>query len=231
MPTSYNGWSASPDLRTRPLVVAGETFSPGIRDDDDVYEVLRYVAEQLHARVEPIVRDDWHQADDWGFSYRANANDPNSLSNHSSGTAFDYNATRHPNGVPTRNTFTQAQIDEVHKILAEVDHAVRWGGDYSGTPDAMHFEINASKEWVAVVAARLRDQEDPMAGIELSDIRKVVAEEVGKGNQQILKVVRRLFEGIRGSVREKYQATDAELDELGLSLEEIEELLRTGGGG
>lgn len=156
MPRSQNGWYASRDLDIRPLVVAEESFSPGVLDDDDVYEVLRYVAEQLHARVEPIVQDGWHQADDWGFYFRDNKNDPDSLSNHSSGTAFDYNATRHPNGVPTRNTWGTVQIAEIHKILAEVDHFVRWGGDYTKTPDSMHFEINADRAAVAKVAARLR---------------------------------------------------------------------------
>lgn len=156
MARSQNGWTASPDLRIRPLVVAGESFSPGILDNDDVYEVLRYVAEQMHARVEPIVREGWHQADDWGFYFRDNRNDPDSLSNHSSATAFDYNATRHPNGVPTRNTWGAVQIAEIHRILAEVDHVVRWGGDYTKTPDSMHFEVNADRAAVAKVAARLR---------------------------------------------------------------------------
>jgi hypothetical protein len=159
---SQNGWPASPTLKTRPLVVAGESFSPGILDDDDVFAVLQYVAVQMHERVEPIVRDDWHQADDWGFSFRENRNDPNSLSNHSSATAFDYNATRHPNGVPTRNTFTDRQIAEVHEILREVDNVVRWGGDFSGTPDSMHFEINADKAAVARVAEKLKGLEDDM---------------------------------------------------------------------
>jgi hypothetical protein len=162
MPTSQNGWSASPTLKIRPLVVAGESFSPGIRDDDDVYTVLKYVAEQLHARVEPIVRADWNQADDWGFYFRDNRNDPTSLSNHSSATAIDYNATRHPNGVAVTRTWTPEQIREIHQILAEVDHVVRWGGDYHATAtkpagyDSMHFEINADPQEVAVVAARLR---------------------------------------------------------------------------
>ena len=160
---SYNGWSASTSLPTRPLVVAGEPFMPGVRDNDDVFTVLQYVAVQLHARVEPIVAAGWHQADDWGYSYRPNRNDPNSLSNHSSGTAFDYNATRHPNGVPTRNTWSSAQIDVVHTILAEVAHAVRWGGDYTGTPDSMHFEINVNAATLAGVAARVREGDDPMA--------------------------------------------------------------------
>lgn len=163
MATSQNGWSASPDLGIRPLVVAGESFSPGIRDNDDVFAVLSYVAEQVNARVERIFFPGWHEGDEWGFYYRPNANDPTSLSNHSSGTAIDYNATRHPNGVPTINTFTRTQIAEIHKILAEVDHAVRWGGDYTGTPDAMHFEINVSPAALAVVAKRVREGDDPMA--------------------------------------------------------------------
>lgn len=163
MSRSQNGWYAGPDLRTRPLVVAGESFSPGVLDNDDVYAVLRYVAEQMHARVEPIVSAGWHQADDWGFYYRPNANDPTSLSNHSSATAFDYNATRHPNGVPTRRTFTDRQIQEIHQILAEVSWVVRWGGDYTRTPDAMHFEINDNAAAVRYVATRLKQKaEDDM---------------------------------------------------------------------
>lgn len=154
MTTSYNGWSASPNLKIKPLVVAGESFSPGVRDHNGVYTVLKYVAEQVHARVEPVVQSSWHQADDWGFSYRANANNPNSLSNHSSGTAIDYNATRHPNGVAVSRNFTSAQVAEIHKILKEVNNTVRWGGDYNSTVDAMHFEINASE--AAVNAAALK---------------------------------------------------------------------------
>lgn len=183
MARSQNGWPASPVLRTRPLVVAGESFSPGVLVDDDVYEVLRYVAEQLHARVEPIVRAGWHQADDWGFYFRPNANDPDELSNHSSATAFDYNATRHPNGVPTRQTFTAAQIAEVHKILDEVDHVVRWGGDYTGTPDAMHFEINADRAAVAAVAARLRGDID----MDETTLRKIIREESTRAAEAAVK--------------------------------------------
>jgi len=156
MASSQNGWYASPTLAIRPLIVAGEAFSPGVLDDDDVYEVLRYVAEELHARVEPIVREGWHPGDDWGFYFRDNKNNPDELSNHSSATAFDYNATRHPNGVPTWKTWTAEQIDEIHRILDEVDDVVRWGGDYTKTPDSMHFEINAGSAAVARVADRIR---------------------------------------------------------------------------
>jgi hypothetical protein len=107
----------------------------------------------MHRRVEPVVRGDWHQADDWGYNYRKNRNSDN-LSCHASGTAIDYNATRHPNG--KRGTFAAAQVAEIRKILAEVGGVVRWGGDFKSTPDEMHFEINANAAAVARVAARLR---------------------------------------------------------------------------
>lgn len=150
MATSYNGWSASPDrnaIGIVPLVVAGEPFSPGVRGGA-VHTVLRYVAEQLNKRVEPIVRSDWHQADDWGYAYRANVNNPSQLSCHASGTAIDYNATRHPNG--KRGTWTAAQKAEINKILAEVNNVVR-----NLAHDEMHFEIAGNAAQVAAAAAKV----------------------------------------------------------------------------
>lgn len=169
MSRSQNGWSAAPGLAIRPLVVNGIAFLPGIRDDDDVETVLRYVIEQYAARVEPL-----RNPGCWGFNYRENRNDPNSLSNHSSGTAVDVNAPAHPNGVPTLQTFTVAQATEIHRILAEVDDVVRWGGDYSSTPDAMHFEINADAAAVARVADRLRGEDMPLSDEDLQKIDDIV---------------------------------------------------------
>lgn len=169
MPTSQNGWSASPDLALRPLVIDGVGFVPGIRDDDDVHTVLEYVMTQYHQRVEPLKNPGC-----WGYNYRANANNPNALSNHSSGTAIDANAPQHPNGVPTQNTFTLPQINEIHQILGEVDHTIRWGGDYTVTPDAMHFEVNTDKQTLAAVANRLRNQEDEMNKQQEDLLKKVL---------------------------------------------------------
>lgn len=153
MANSYNGWSAGSGWsvangRLSPLVVAGEPFSPGVRAGD-VYVVLNYVANQLHRRVEPVVRGDWHQADDWGYSYRANTNNPSQLSNHASGTAIDYNATRHPNG--RGGTWTLAQKAEIGRIIAEVNGVVRCLFGY----DEMHFEIRGTVSQVAEAARKI----------------------------------------------------------------------------
>ncbi|MBP2323317.1 hypothetical protein JOF56_003702 [Kibdelosporangium banguiense] len=156
MPKSYNGWSASPNPADfgglARLEVAGETFAPGVRAGD-VHAVFQYLAEQLHRRVEPIVRPDWHQADDWGYSYRKNVN-ANNLSCHASGTAIDYNATRHPNG--KRGTFSAGQVAEIRRILGELEGVVCWGGDFTGTADEMHFEIIKGAGDIARVAAKVR---------------------------------------------------------------------------
>jgi peptidoglycan hydrolase-like protein with peptidoglycan-binding domain len=159
MPTSYNGWSASSDPRTlniTPLIVAGESFSPGVRGGD-VHTVFGYLAEQFHRRVEPLIKREWHQADDWGYAYRPNRN-ANNLSCHASGTAIDINATRHPND--RSGTFTRQQIAEIREILRELSNVIRWGGDFSGTKDEMHFEIAGSPTQVYAVAERIRRAEE-----------------------------------------------------------------------
>lgn len=177
MAYSYNGWYASPELPLRALEVAGEPFTPGILDDDDVYTVLQYVAQQMHERVEPVVAADWHQADDWGFSYRPSTGNADLLSCHASGTAIDYNATRHPYGIPSERTFTAAQHDEIHAILREVG-VVAWGGDWD-LADAMHFEIDGTKDEVATAADRIRNRdEDDMKAEDFQRIREIVREEI-----------------------------------------------------
>ena len=153
MATSYNGYAASPD-KSAIGVVQSEWF-PGGAKQGDVTTVLRYVAEQLHARVEPIVGG-WC----WGYNYRANVNNPSSLSCHASGTAIDWNAPEHPNGV--RGTFSDAQRGEIYRILDEVQGAVHWlDGVDGGTADEMHFEICVDAATLARVAQELPGSRPP----------------------------------------------------------------------
>ena len=99
-----------------------------------VHTVLGYVARRFDREVEALVKG-WC----WGHSYRV-ISGSTSLSNHSSGTAIDCNAPRHPLG--SSGTFTATQRSHIRAILNACDGVVRWGGDYSGRKDEMHFEIN-----------------------------------------------------------------------------------------
>lgn len=213
MTTSYNGWSASPTLKLRPLVVDGVAFVPGIRDDDDVATVLGYVAEQFHARVEPL-----RNPGCWGFAYRANRNAAN-LSNHASGTAIDCNAPEHPNGVSTAATFTPGQVAEIHKILDEVDHVVRWGGDYTGTPDSMHFEINANAAAVHAVAQRLGDDMFSDDDRKLLKQINTKLDQAKARDQRLAKKITGLRDKVKGGRVESREIL-AGLDELAAALED-----------
>jgi len=157
MSTSYNGWPASPDKNEINIVPFGDKYGlpfPGGVRGGDVAIVLGYVAVQLHERVEPCVAG-W----DWGYNYRANVNNPATLSCHSSGTAIDYNAPNHPNGA--KGTFTSAQVAVIRDILVEVGGAVQWGGDYTGTTDEMHFEIIVDADYLHSVAITLPTPDGP----------------------------------------------------------------------
>lgn len=152
--TSQNGWPVILDREkiTDP-VLFGEDFPNGwLKGDVDV--VFRYLITRLHREVEPI--DFAHRADDWGY-YVKNIEGSAVESNHSSGTAFDYNAHTHPMGV--RNTYSEADRRKIRAILADLNGVVRWGGDYTGRPDDMHFEIDAGAAAVKREADRIRKQE------------------------------------------------------------------------
>jgi hypothetical protein len=148
---SQNGWPVDPprSARTIPGTNVRVTVADGPAGD-----VLMHVLGQVSSRVESAALNSTKgEADDWGYANRP-VRGSKAVSNHASATAVDINATRH--GLGATGTFTPAQVDEIHRILGEVDGVVRWGGDYSGRKDEMHFEINASQEEVARVAERLR---------------------------------------------------------------------------
>ena len=112
--------------------VRGVSFPNGVRTGNP-YVILRWVAKQFHDHVEPL-----HAGWCWGYSYKV-ISGSSVYSNHASGTAIDVNAPDHPRGV--KGTFTAAQRIQIHKILDYCDGVVAWGGQYSTTIDAMHFEI------------------------------------------------------------------------------------------
>src|ERR1043166_3966227 len=80
-----------------------------------------------------------HHLDEFGGSYvfRVNRNDPSRLSNHARGIAIDL--------APEENPNRQAWVEDATHLPRFVIEAFkaegwRWGGDFSTTKDAMHFE-------------------------------------------------------------------------------------------
>lgn len=168
MATSYNGWTASKDPKAIGIDAgfraAGRPFPGGVKSGD-VAVVFAALVEEFDRTVEEL--DLYTAGDEWGYLYKPSANDPSSLSCHASGTALDLNATRHPNGVA--GTFTAAQVSAIRALLAKYT-CIRWGGDFSGTKDEMHFEIRGNAAAVKAVADKIRNgtiptnpTEDPMA--------------------------------------------------------------------
>jgi hypothetical protein len=135
--TSYNGWpigTPGSSIRVERYQIPGTAFVLPVRSGN-VATVLMYVAGRFHREVEPLLGGQL-----FGYDYRRNVNNPSVWSNHASGTAIDLNADLHPNAVT--NSFTAAKVSAVHRILTACKGVVYWGGDYTRTVDAMHFEIN-----------------------------------------------------------------------------------------
>ncbi|WP_372672963.1 M15 family metallopeptidase [Amycolatopsis kentuckyensis] len=144
MTTSQNGFSApiSPARYNLPGGAVSLRSGP-------TGALLAWVGQQFHALVEPLV---WPGC--WGYAYR-DIRGATQLSNHASGTALDLNAPKHPLDTNPSANFTAAQIAAIRNIVARTEGCVRWGGDYTGRKDPMHFEINASEARCAAVLAKL----------------------------------------------------------------------------
>jgi len=151
-PVSQNGWPVNPPRG--PRTIPGTDVRVNVADGP-AGDVLMHVLGEVNRRVEDISLNSEaaNERDDWGYAER-NVRGGGDISNHASATAVDINATRHVLG--ERGTFTTEQTAEIRTILGEVDNVVRWGGDYRGRADEMHFEIVGSVAEVTAVADRLR---------------------------------------------------------------------------
>ena len=154
MVNSQNGWPALTSAPAYKLQWIIGRVLPG-----DVATIFEYLGKRFDGEVERISRDPKTglPTDSWGWAYR-DIRGATTLSNHASGTAVDFNATKHPLG--KTGTFTAAQVKTIRAILADLGGVVRWGGDYTGRKDEMHFEINANAAKVALVAAKIRANEN-----------------------------------------------------------------------
>jgi hypothetical protein len=147
---SQNGWVASKDkeaIKIKHFPVAGTKIK--LQCNEICGPVLAAFAAEFHVNVEPLEEGVF---DDWSYAYRNVRNKPDDLSNHSSGTAIDLNAVKHPLG--KEDTFTEKQR-KVLDILCK-KYGLRGGYTYKGRKDDMHFEIVETPEQVKARVIKMK---------------------------------------------------------------------------
>ena len=135
---SYNGYPASKDpaeIGIKSYPVKGTERK--LRCAESVGPLLAAFAAEFHELIEPI---DEGTFDDWGYAFRMVRGSTDRLSCHSSGTAIDLNATKHPLGKV--GTFPAEKIPMLRALAKK--YGLKWGGDFKSRPDDMHFEIEVS---------------------------------------------------------------------------------------
>jgi hypothetical protein len=146
---SQNGWTASKvraDIGIESFPVPGTKIK--LSCAKAVAPLLVGFAAEFHELIEPI---DEGGLDDWGYAFRDVRGVVGKLSNHASGTAIDLNATKHPLG--KAGTFPLAKIPMIQALAKK--YGLKWGGDYRGRKDEMHFEIALSEAKVALLIGSL----------------------------------------------------------------------------
>ena len=136
--TSYNGYPASKDpteINIKSYPVKGTDRK--LRCAESVGPLLAAFAAEFHELIEPI---DEGTFDDWGYAFRMVRGSTDRLSCHSSGTAIDLNATKHPLG--KYDTFPAEKVPMIRALAKK--YGLKWGGDFKSRPDDMHFEVNVT---------------------------------------------------------------------------------------
>ena len=135
---SYNGYPASKDpdeIRITSYLVKGT--SRKLRCAESVGPLLAAFAAEFHELIEEI---DEGVFDDWGYAFRNVRGSSDRLSCHSSGSAIDLNATKHPLGKV--GTFPPEKVPMIRALAKK--YGLKWGGDYKGRADEMHFEVEVT---------------------------------------------------------------------------------------
>jgi hypothetical protein len=136
---SYNGYPASKDpdeIRITSYLVKGTDRK--LKCAESVGPLLAAFAAEFHELIEPI---DAGVFDDWGYAFRMVRGTTDKLSCHSSGTAIDLNATKHPLGKV--GTFPAEKVPMIRALAKK--YGLKWGGDYKSRADEMHFEVEVTQ--------------------------------------------------------------------------------------
>ena len=152
MATSQNGWPAlaSNSSKLHTWQVPGTNRYFRLRNGSAGFLLCHFIL-WYHERVHKL-NEAGAVWDEWAWAYRPVRGSTTGLSNHSSGTAVDLNATRYPLGTTLMLAWRKTRIRLRLRLYRS---CIRWGGDYEGRKDEMHFEINKPLPTCEVVAKSL----------------------------------------------------------------------------
>lgn len=146
---SQNGWTASKDAAEIEIIsvpIKGTKIK--VRCAKAVAPLIAGFCAEFHELIEPI---DEGSLDDWGYCFRMVRGSTDNLSNHSSGTAVDLNATRHRLG--RKGTFPNEKVPMIRALAKK--YGMLWGGDFRHRSDEMHFEIAVTPAKAAALIGSL----------------------------------------------------------------------------
>jgi hypothetical protein len=190
---SQNGWPAS----SNPSVVNVRTFevplSAGTLKIPMRAEVAPRFIEMLKwwdRNIEPVMVKPLEGT--WGYAYRTIRGYTTTLSNHASGTAIDINAPKHELG--DEGTIAPEKVGPLRAKAAEL--GLRWGGDYRGRKDEMHFEVITAPPPEAVAYSEKRAAGLSATAPEAAEYAVAVAKGaarkvVGGGRKELKRKLRR----------------------------------------
>jgi D-alanyl-D-alanine carboxypeptidase len=147
--SSYNGWPASKDrseIGIKSFAIPDTTLH--IACAQSVAPLLVNFAADFHRFVEEI---DVGTLDDWSYCYRFVRGSSEKLSCHSSGTAIDLNATKHPLG--KSGTFDEKKVPMIQALTKK--YGLIWGGNFHNRKDEQHWEIGLDAVKVAALISKL----------------------------------------------------------------------------
>ncbi|TWG11368.1 hypothetical protein [Actinoplanes teichomyceticus] len=127
--TSANGWPVLEETAWHPIEGSGQRVKLAA---GDAAVLLTHVARRFHYEIDQLRPGDVH-----GHTGDSTVHEPYE-SNHLSGSAIAIRPHAYPAGV--RGGLYPAELVVVRDILAELDGAVVWGGDFD-RPKESHFEI------------------------------------------------------------------------------------------
>lgn len=173
---SQNGWSVdhTGTLQDRRPLYGQVSVPNGVRAGD-VATIFRYVARRYNDTVQPL-----KVGQCWGWHVKT-IEGSESVSNHASGTAVDFNAPDLPMGVKTTALLTARQIKAARAIVAYCDGVIRWGGDYTGRADAMHWEIIGTPAQAAALARKITKEQNVTAPTADQNAQAVVGRDIDPG--------------------------------------------------